>query len=294
MEAGDQQPASFIDRIVINVTNFPVGKTLFNQSFVGIFGNAEIYATIALACTVDFQGPTCDIFCNNNCDTCQPGFTGQFCATDINYCAAGFTCGQNQRCVDGILNYTCVCDGNQNCNTDATPCAEVVCQNNGECFDEEGSFTCNCPPGFTGERCEKSMDENSGSSGNSIIAVSAIIAAVVFSTLVVAVIAAIACLLCVKKRNSAGNTAKMTAEVPGIHPLSSPLPTIPNPPVATSMPDEYDYPFLDGPLQGEENYNLERCHTYSTIDSTPRCNANPAYALADLRNGVDEDSHIYY
>lgn len=33
------------------------------------------------------------------------------------------------------------------------------CQNNGTCVDRVGGYHCNCPPGFTGERCEGDINE---------------------------------------------------------------------------------------------------------------------------------------
>lgn len=34
-------------------------------------------------------------------------------------------------------------------------CQKSPCQNGGQCITNVASFTCNCPPGFTGDRCEK-------------------------------------------------------------------------------------------------------------------------------------------
>lgn len=48
--------------------------------------------------------------------------------------------------------------------------AHPKCLNNGTCVDKVGGYRCNCPPGFTGERCEGDINEclsNPCSSANS-------------------------------------------------------------------------------------------------------------------------------
>lgn len=37
--------------------------------------------------------------------------------------------------------------------------APPKCLNNGTCVDKVGGYRCNCPPGFTGERCEGDINE---------------------------------------------------------------------------------------------------------------------------------------
>ena len=37
--------------------------------------------------------------------------------------------------------------------------APPKCLNNGTCVDRVGGHRCNCPPGFTGERCEGDINE---------------------------------------------------------------------------------------------------------------------------------------
>lgn len=37
--------------------------------------------------------------------------------------------------------------------------ASPKCLNNGTCVDRVGGYRCNCPPGFTGERCEGDINE---------------------------------------------------------------------------------------------------------------------------------------
>ena len=150
-----REPTIFKDRTVINVTDMVVGGPPSNQIYVGIFNYVEINATIELGCTSEFQGTACEIFCGSNCGACQPGFAGRFCATDIDYCSGGVTCGQNQRCVDGVLNYTCVCEPGYtgpDCSVNIDDCVGVDC-NGGQCVDGTNSFLCDCREGFTGALC---------------------------------------------------------------------------------------------------------------------------------------------
>ena len=110
----------------------------------------------------DYIGPNCDVFCTDetteNC-TCPPGFTGLFCDTDIDDCV-GVDCGENQRCVDDLLNYTCVCEPGftgPDCLTNIDNCALVNC-NSGTCVDGVNFHICLCPPRFTGPSCETELD----------------------------------------------------------------------------------------------------------------------------------------
>lgn len=46
-----------------------------------------------------------------------------------------------------VIFFLCVC-------VDIDECSSYPCQNGGTCTDGVNSFTCHCPPGFTGTLCE--------------------------------------------------------------------------------------------------------------------------------------------
>ena len=130
----------------------PVGSTTERTTYPGIFGFAMIDMNFTLVCTENFYGP--------NCNTCEPGFTGEFCATSIDDCV-GVECGLNQRCVDGHLNFSCECQPGYtgpNCAVDIDECMSANC-NNGRCIDQLASFLCMCDSGFTDPDCATNIDD---------------------------------------------------------------------------------------------------------------------------------------
>ena len=150
-------PDELIDRFAINVS-IPVGTNTSSITYQGIFGLAEIDVSFGLKCMENFYGPNCDIICLDNC-TCEPGFTGEFCATSIDDCV-GMECELNQRCMDGHFNFSCECQPGytgSNCTIDIDECEEVDC-NNGICDNRLASYTCICNPGYTGQFCATQLD----------------------------------------------------------------------------------------------------------------------------------------
>ena len=151
-----------MDRFAVNVTDVPIGSSR-TQTHSGIFGLAMLEATTTLACSENHIGPDCNTECLSEPCTCPAGFTGEFCATSIDDCV-GVACGENQRCVDGLLNYTCVCEPGftgPDCLTNINDCESVNC-NSGTCEDGVNAFTCICNPGFTGEFCSDGIDDCAG------------------------------------------------------------------------------------------------------------------------------------
>ena len=146
-----------IDRFAINVS-IPVGSTTERITYSGIFEFATIDMDFTLTCTENFYGPNCNRMCLDDC-TCEPGFTGEFCATSTDDCV-GVECGLNKICVDGHFNFSCECEPGytgSNCTTDIDDCTNVEC-NNGQCVDKIASFLCVCNLGFTGQFCQIQRD----------------------------------------------------------------------------------------------------------------------------------------
>lgn len=67
----------------------------------------------------------------------------------------------NGTCVDGINTYTCLCPPGytgSNCQFRINECDSNPCLNGATCSDRLGSYLCHCPYGFTGTRCESFVD----------------------------------------------------------------------------------------------------------------------------------------
>ncbi|XP_048356022.1 cadherin EGF LAG seven-pass G-type receptor 1 isoform X2 [Sphaerodactylus townsendi] len=83
---------------------------------------------------------------------CPPGFTGDYCETEIDLCYSN-PCGNNGLCRSREGGYTCECHEDftgEFCevNSRSGRCAPGVCKNGGTCVNLLiGGFMCECPPG---------------------------------------------------------------------------------------------------------------------------------------------------
>ena len=96
--------------------------------------------------------------------------------TKFKYLASFFTdqcadnpCGQNEQnkgtCLDGINSFSCECpDGftGDRCETDVDECDSDPCENDATCTDKINTFVCNCTAGFIGKTCETNVDDCQG------------------------------------------------------------------------------------------------------------------------------------
>ncbi|XP_071589956.1 cadherin EGF LAG seven-pass G-type receptor 1 isoform X6 [Heliangelus exortis] len=83
---------------------------------------------------------------------CPPGFTGDYCETEIDLCYSN-PCGSNGLCRSREGGYTCECYEDYTgdyceVNSRSGRCAPGVCKNGGTCVNLLiGGFKCECPPG---------------------------------------------------------------------------------------------------------------------------------------------------
>ena len=140
--------------ITIN-SNTPVGKETAPAMYNGIFGLTHIELSFSILCVEDFYGPFCNITCRSrDCRTCLPGYSGDFCQTNIDDCI-GVNCSGNGVCLDQTGSFTCacfpgftgpICETINNCNH-----AQCI---NGHCINQATTFICSCDIGFTGILCD--------------------------------------------------------------------------------------------------------------------------------------------
>ncbi|XP_041442377.1 cadherin EGF LAG seven-pass G-type receptor 1 isoform X2 [Xenopus laevis] len=91
---------------------------------------------------------------------CPPGFTGDYCETEIDLCYSN-PCGKNGLCRSREGGYSCECHEEytgEHCEVSSRSgrCTPGVCKNGGTCINLLiGGFKCECPPGeFERPYCE--------------------------------------------------------------------------------------------------------------------------------------------
>ncbi|KAM5125119.1 LOW QUALITY PROTEIN: protein crumbs homolog 1-like [Callospermophilus lateralis] len=149
-------------------------------------GNCEdIYSSYHCSCPLGWSGTHCELnidecfsdpCIHGNCSDrvaayhcrCEPGYTGVNCEMEIDNCQ-NHQYANEATCISETNGYSCLCFGNfmgKFCRyrrLPSTVCGNeqtnLTCYNGGNCTEFQTELKCMCRPGFTGEWCEKDIDE---------------------------------------------------------------------------------------------------------------------------------------
>ena len=140
----------------------------------------------------DCEHGTCIDEINNFTCNCYAGYSGRFCEFELNECSSG-PCQNGGTCIDHLDSYECFCTSEylgpdceypnkclekpcqhgtchpvqdkyacscengyngENCEVNINDCADVVCENGGQCLDGFTKFDCTCYFGYKGRYCQ--------------------------------------------------------------------------------------------------------------------------------------------
>ena len=72
-------------------------------------------------------------------------------------------CKHSGECIDGINDFTCICDGTgfegDTCEINILECESNPCQNSATCVDGINDYDCVCWEGYEGKNCEIDIEE---------------------------------------------------------------------------------------------------------------------------------------
>ncbi|XP_065063187.1 protein jagged-1b-like isoform X2 [Rhopilema esculentum] len=100
--------------------------------------------------------------------TCNPGWTGLRCETDIDNCAEN-NCQNGATCLNAFASYSCLCRPGfkgKYCETNKDDCASMPCLNGGNCTDLVNDFECKCRDGWKGKFCSSRISHCAGNPCN--------------------------------------------------------------------------------------------------------------------------------
>ncbi|XP_050392556.2 uncharacterized protein LOC126811123 [Patella vulgata] len=120
-------------------------------------GSTSCVPGAPLLCGLCKNNVTCTVTNNLPMCQCQPGYTGVYCETVIDYCASQ-PCYHNAPCTSNTNGFTCQCPLGTNgdrCEVNNNDCiSSTSCLNGGVCEDGVNSINCHCLPGYTGVNCQ--------------------------------------------------------------------------------------------------------------------------------------------
>ncbi|KAH7968646.1 hypothetical protein HPB52_010502 [Rhipicephalus sanguineus] len=99
--------------------------------------------------------------CDDGLGTRTTG-TGEKSGCVGNYCNELQPCANGSTCVDEATGFSCVCPEGlrgPRCEENVDDCEPGICLNGGTCVDGVNTFSCLCPPGYTGSACETNVDD---------------------------------------------------------------------------------------------------------------------------------------
>ena len=80
-----------------------------------------------------------------------------FLYTDVDECSFSNPCLNGGTCINNAGSYTCRCPQGwtgEKCQIDINECLNNPCLFGGTCFNTPGSYVCQCVAGRTGKNCE--------------------------------------------------------------------------------------------------------------------------------------------
>ncbi|XP_052826418.1 fibropellin-1-like isoform X2 [Octopus bimaculoides] len=122
-------------------------------------------------CSQGYYGPNCITRCDipiteqtrfqcdvNGQKVCKPGFSGPLCNINADLCRSS-PCKNGATCVSMGTTFKCICTQGytgQDCNKGIDECSLTTapCFNGGICVDGINGYHCRCAYGYTGPRCE--------------------------------------------------------------------------------------------------------------------------------------------
>jgi len=167
------------------VCSYPLYQELQNQTSCNTCSNCS--QGLAISGCGDTSIGTCvdiDACTDNECSTtstcvdtpapgtgytcyCEPGWLGERCNEDLKECLGDHGCDTNAICVDDTPGFHCECNpgyGDTSIGTcvDIDACTDNECSTTSTCVDTPApgtGYTCDCEPGWLGERCNEDLKE---------------------------------------------------------------------------------------------------------------------------------------